>query len=47
MNIYKSKTANALTSAAYDHVIAVSDDIYDEKLEMYQSSINQKANIMK
>lgn len=46
MNIYKSKTANALTSAAYDHVIAVSDDIYDEELEMYQSSINQKANMV-
>ena len=42
MNITKGKTGNALTSAASDHVIAVSADIYDETLDKYQTDINQE-----
>lgn len=39
--IAKAKVANALTSAASDHVIAVTADIYDETQGEYQSNINQ------
>ena len=39
-NIVKGKIANALTSAAKDHVVATTDDIYDLRLGMYQEDIN-------
>lgn len=46
-NVVKSKVANALTSAAKDHVIAVAQDIYDEELNQYQSEINKnKADLV-
>ena len=41
MEIAKAKVANALTSAASDHVIAVTIDVYDETQGDYQSNINQ------
>ena len=40
MEIVKGKMANAMTSTAQDHVIAVAADIYDESLGKYQSQIN-------
>jgi hypothetical protein len=40
IEIAKAKVANALTSAASDHVIAVTADIYDENQNKYQSVIN-------
>lgn len=40
--IVQSVLGNAITSSAEGHVIAVSNDIYDEDLEMYQKEINQK-----
>lgn len=40
MNIVKSNIANALTSAAKDHVLGVANDIYDEIQDKYQSEIN-------
>lgn len=40
MEIAKGIIGNALTSAATDHVVAVSNDVYDEHLEKYQSEIN-------
>ena len=42
MEIAKAKVANALTSAASDHVIAVAADVYDENKEKYQSTLNQE-----
>lgn len=42
MIIVKAKIGNALTSSAADHVVAVSADIYDENLQMYQSEINSE-----
>lgn len=54
MNIAKGKIGNALTSTADNHVVAVSEDIYDESFEyevsgetkygMYQSDINKLIN---
>lgn len=44
MDIVKSNIANALTSAAKDHVLGVANDIYDEALEKYQSEINAEFN---
>ena len=41
IEIAKAKVANALTSAASDHVIAVAEDVYDETQGDYQSNINQ------
>lgn len=41
MNIAKGKIGNALTSTADNHVVAVANDLYDEKREKYQSEINQ------
>lgn len=41
LTVVKSNVANALSSAAADHVIAVADDIYDEDLGRYQSDINK------
>ncbi len=43
MNITKAEVANALTSAASNHVLAVTNDIYDESIEKYQSEINREA----
>lgn len=40
--ISKGKIGNALTSTATNHVVAVSNDIYDEDLGIYQSSLNAK-----
>jgi hypothetical protein len=40
MEIVKAKMANAMTSAASDHIIAVTGDIYDETKNSYQSDIN-------
>ena len=40
MVIAKANIGNALTSSASNHVVAVSSDIYDEDVEMYQSDIN-------
>ena len=42
MEIVKSNIANALTSAAKDHVLGVANDIYDESQEKYQSEINKE-----
>ena len=41
MEVKKAKIGNALTSAASDHVVAVSEDIYDESKGRYQSDINE------
>ena len=38
--IVKGEIGNALTSVAKDHVVATTNDLYDEKLEMYQDEIN-------
>ena len=43
MEVKKAKIGNALTSAASDHVVAVSEDIYDESKGRYQSDINEDA----
>jgi hypothetical protein len=40
MKIAKGKIGNALTSTAKDHVVAVANDLYDEKLNKYQSELN-------
>lgn len=40
--IVKGNIGNALTSTAKNHVVAVSRDIYDEDLGMYQYSLNAK-----
>lgn len=42
MNIAKGKIGNALTSTAKDHVVVVTNDIYDEELNQYQSVLNKK-----
>ncbi len=39
--IVKGKIANAITSAAKDHIVATSEDIYDEQLQKYQSDTNK------
>lgn len=39
--IVKGKIANALTSAAKNHIVATTDDIYDTNLLEYQDEINQ------
>ena len=41
--IIKGKIGNAITSVADDHIVVVSDDIFDEKHQMYQSEINDIA----
>ena len=40
MAIVKGEIGNALTSVAKDHVVATTNDLYDEKLNMYQEDIN-------
>lgn len=42
--VVKSDIANALTSAAANHVLGVAEDIYDEDLGKYQSEINAEIN---
>lgn len=34
---------NALKSTAADHIVAVADDLYDERSGLYQSEINRVA----
>ena len=41
--IIKGKIGNAITSVAEDHIVVVSDDVFDEKHQMYQSEINDIA----
>ena len=41
--IIKGKIGNAITSVAEDHIVVVSDDIFDEKHQKYQSEINDIA----
>ena len=41
--IIKGKIGNAITSVAEDHIVVVSDDVFDEKYQMYQSEINDIA----
>lgn len=41
--IIKGKIGNAITSVAVDHVVVVSEDVFDEKHQMYQSEINDIA----
>ena len=43
INIVKGKIGNAITSIAEDHIVVVSDDVFDEKHQMYQSEINDIA----
>ena len=43
MEVKKAKIGNALTSSAANHVVAVSEDIYDELKGRYQSDINEDA----
>ena len=38
--IIKGKIGNAITSVAEDHIVVVSEDVFDEKHQMYQSEIN-------
>lgn len=40
-NIVKGKIANAITSAAKNHIVATTDDLYDTNLSEYQDEINQ------
>lgn len=39
--IVKGKIANALTSAAKNHIVATTDDLYDTDFQMYQDEINK------
>lgn len=41
--IIKGKIGNAITSVAEDHIVVVSEDIFDEKHQKYQSEINDIA----
>ena len=41
--IIKGKIGNAITSVAEDHIVVVSEDVFDEKHQMYQSEINDIA----
>ena len=41
--IIKGKIGNAITSVADDHIVVVSEDVFDEKHQMYQSEINDIA----
>jgi hypothetical protein len=45
VNIRKTKLANAITSAANDHIVATSTDIYDETAGQYQSAINGQVTL--
>ena len=39
-NVVKSSLANAVTSSAADHIVAVTHDLYDETQSKYQDAIN-------
>ena len=39
--IVKGKIANALTSVAMNHIVATTEDIFDENLQKYQQDINE------
>ena len=41
--IIKGKIGNAITSVAEDHIVVVSEDVFDEKYQKYQSEINDIA----
>lgn len=41
--IIKGKIGNAITSVAEDHIVVVSEDVFDEKHQKYQSEINDIA----
>ena len=41
--IIKGKIGNAITSVAEDHIVVVSNDVFDEKHQKYQSEINDIA----
>jgi hypothetical protein len=38
------KIGNALKSTAADHIVAVTEDLYDSELGLYQSEINKSNN---
>lgn len=40
--IVKGKIANAITSAAKNHIVATTDDIYDTNFSEYQDEINRR-----
>lgn len=40
-NIAKGKIGNALTSVASDHIVAVTNDIFDEEQQEYQQPLNK------
>ena len=40
-NITKANIGNALHSVAEDHVTAVAEDVFDERIQKYQSEINE------
>ena len=40
--IVKGKIANAITSAAKNHIVATTDDIFDVLFDQYQEDINKK-----
>ena len=40
--IVKGKIANALTSAAKNHIVATTDDLYDTNFLEYQDEINKR-----
>ena len=42
--IYKAKIPNAITSASINHIVATTNDLYDENLKLYQDDINKKTN---
>jgi len=41
MDIAKGKIANAITSAAINHIVATTDDLYDTDMNEYQNVINK------
>ena len=45
-NIVKGNIGNALHSVAPDHVVATSDEIFDETLGQYQDQINKQKSLV-
>lgn len=43
-DIVKGKIANAITSAAKNHIVAVVDDIYDADFKEYQGEVNKRVH---
>ena len=41
--IIKGKIGNAITSVAEDHIVVVSEDVFDEKHQKYQAESNDIA----